>query len=94
VPTVRQGFGPAAGWEGVITKRTTSTYKPGARSRDWLKLKLQYRAEFVVGGYTEPRRTRPYIGALLLGDGGAPTIGPELDRRHRPPMVATRRCSR
>jgi bifunctional non-homologous end joining protein LigD len=57
----------AAGWEGVIAKRTTSTYTPGSRSRDWLKLKLQYRAEFVVGGYTEPRNTRQYIGALLLG---------------------------
>jgi bifunctional non-homologous end joining protein LigD len=57
----------AAGWEGVIAKRTTSKYKPGARSRDWLKLKLQYRAEFVVGGWTEPRKTRQYIGALLLG---------------------------
>jgi len=57
----------AAGWEGVIAKRTTSLYAPGSRSKDWLKLKLQYRAEFVVGGYTEPRRTREYIGALLLG---------------------------
>jgi bifunctional non-homologous end joining protein LigD len=56
-----------AGWEGVIAKRTTSTYAPGSRSRDWLKLKLQYRAEFVVGGFTEPRNTRQYIGALLLG---------------------------
>jgi bifunctional non-homologous end joining protein LigD len=57
----------AAGWEGIIAKRTTSTYKPGTRSRDWLKLKLQYRAEFVVGGWTEPRKTRQYVGALLLG---------------------------
>jgi bifunctional non-homologous end joining protein LigD len=57
----------AEGWEGVIAKRTTSPYVPGARSRDWLKLKLQYRAEFVVGGWTEPRNTRPYVGALLLG---------------------------
>ncbi|MDQ3950069.1 MAG: non-homologous end-joining DNA ligase [Gemmatimonadota bacterium] len=57
----------AVGWEGVIAKRTKSTYRPGARSRDWLKLKLQYRAEFVVGGWTEPRKTRQYIGALLLG---------------------------
>jgi bifunctional non-homologous end joining protein LigD len=57
----------AAGWEGVIAKRTTSKYTPGARSRDWLKLKLQYRAEFVVGGWTEPRKTRQYIGALMLG---------------------------
>lgn len=56
-----------AGWEGIIAKRTDARYHPGARSGDWLKLKLQYRAEFVVGGYTEPRRTRPWFGALLLG---------------------------
>jgi len=56
-----------AGWEGIIAKRTDVRYQPGSRSDDWLKLKLQYRAEFVVGGYTEPRRTRPYFGALLLG---------------------------
>jgi bifunctional non-homologous end joining protein LigD len=56
-----------AGWEGVIAKRTSATYRPGARSRDWLKLKLQYRAEFVVGGFTEPRRSRQHLGALLLG---------------------------
>lgn len=55
------------GWEGVMAKRRSSRYVPGARSRDWLKLKLQHRAEFVVGGYTEPRRSRSYIGALLLG---------------------------
>lgn len=54
-------------WEGVIAKRASAHYVPGARSRDWLKLKLQYRAEFVVGGFTEPRRSRPFLGALLLG---------------------------
>ena len=56
-----------AGWEGVITKRTDAPYVPGARSRAWLKLKLQHRAEFVVGGFTEPRNSREYIGSLLLG---------------------------
>jgi bifunctional non-homologous end joining protein LigD len=55
------------GWEGVIAKRLDSRYVPGARSRDWLKLKLQHRAEFVVGGYTDPRLARPFLGALLLG---------------------------
>lgn len=55
------------GWEGVIAKRSGSRYVPGARSRDWLKLKLQHRAEFVVGGFTEPRRSRQHFGALLLG---------------------------
>lgn len=55
------------GWEGVIAKHVAAPYVPGARSAAWLKLKLQHRAEFVIGGYTEPRRSRPYIGALLLG---------------------------
>ena len=56
-----------AGWEGIIAKRVAAPYVPGARSRDWLKLKLQHRAEFVVGGFTEPRRSRPFLGAILLG---------------------------
>ena len=56
-----------AGWEGIIAKRTDARYRPGARSDDWLKLKLQFRAEFVVGGFTEPRNSRPHLGALLLG---------------------------
>jgi bifunctional non-homologous end joining protein LigD len=56
-----------AGWEGIIAKRIDARYQPGTRSDDWLKLKLLFRAEFVVGGFTEPRKTRPYFGALLLG---------------------------
>jgi bifunctional non-homologous end joining protein LigD len=56
-----------AGWEGIIAKRTDARYQAGSRSEDWLKLKLQFRAEFVVGGFTEPRKTRPFLGALLLG---------------------------
>ena len=56
-----------SGWEGIIAKRTDAPYVPGARAATWLKLKLLFRAEFVVGGYTEPRRSRQHIGALLLG---------------------------
>lgn len=55
------------GWEGVIAKRTDSRYQPGVRSKAWLKLKIEHRQEFVVGGWTEPRNTREHIGALLLG---------------------------
>jgi len=57
----------AQGWEGVIAKKLTSAYRPGQRSRDWLKLKIEQRQEFVIGGYTEPRKSREHIGALLLG---------------------------
>ncbi|MGH7717341.1 MAG: non-homologous end-joining DNA ligase, partial [Gemmatimonadaceae bacterium] len=57
----------AAGWEGVIAKHTDSLYTPGVRSDAWLKLKVEFRQEFVVGGFTEPRNTREHVGALLLG---------------------------
>ena len=55
------------GWEGLIAKKMDSRYEPGVRSRSWLKLKIEFRQEFVVGGYTEPRNSREHIGALLLG---------------------------
>ncbi len=55
----------STGLEGVIAKRRDSTYQPGERSRDWLKLKLDLQQEFVVGGY------RPIgsdgFDALLVG---------------------------
>lgn len=55
------------GWEGIMAKRVTAPYRPGIRTRDWLKLKIVNEQEFVVGGWTEPRRTREHLGALLLG---------------------------
>lgn len=55
------------GWEGIIAKNVDAVYTPGKRSKDWLKLKLEKRQEFVVGGWTEPRKSRKHIGALLLG---------------------------
>ena len=55
------------GWEGLIVKDAASTYEPGRRSPAWRKLKLLKEQEFVVGGWTEPRQTRQYFGALLLG---------------------------
>jgi bifunctional non-homologous end joining protein LigD len=55
------------GWEGIIAKRIDAPYEGGVRSKHWLKLKIEHRQEFVIGGYTEPRNTREHIGALLLG---------------------------
>jgi bifunctional non-homologous end joining protein LigD len=57
----------AQGWEGLIAKRASGPYRAGKRSADWMKLKLVVTQEFVVGGWTEPRRTRAHFGALLLG---------------------------
>ena len=50
-----------------MAKRADARYESGRRSKAWLKLKLEHRQEFVIGGFTEPRRTRPHLGALLLG---------------------------
>jgi bifunctional non-homologous end joining protein LigD len=57
----------ASGWEGLIAKRAASKYSSGKRTPDWRKLKIHQEQEFVIGGWTEPRQSRTYFGALLLG---------------------------
>jgi bifunctional non-homologous end joining protein LigD len=52
--------------EGMIAKRAASPYVQ-KRSKDWLKVKTVLRSEVVVGGYTEPRGSRSYFGALVVG---------------------------
>lgn len=52
--------------EGIIGKKIDSFYS-GRRSRNWVKIKTHLRQEAVIGGFTAPRGTRPYFGALLLG---------------------------
>jgi bifunctional non-homologous end joining protein LigD len=55
----------ASGIEGVIAKRRDSTYQPGERSNDWVKLKLERQQEFVIGGY-RPDGAHG-LDALLVG---------------------------
>lgn len=57
----------AHGWEGLIAKRADSSYRSGRRSPDWRKLKLVRHQTCVIAGWTEPRGSRPFFGALLLG---------------------------
>jgi bifunctional non-homologous end joining protein LigD len=52
--------------EGIVAKKITSVYV-GGRAGDWIKVKCQRRQEFVIGGYTDPQRSRAYFGALHLG---------------------------
>jgi bifunctional non-homologous end joining protein LigD len=54
------------GLEGLVGKRKDSVYT-SRRSPTWIKLKIQLRQEFVVGGYTAPQGSRTGLGALLLG---------------------------
>lgn len=55
------------GLEGMMAKRADSTYEEGRRSRSWLKIKLANTQEAVIAGYTAPRESRKYFGALILG---------------------------
>ena len=83
------------GLEGVVAKRTDATYVPGARSRNWVKVKVRRHDEFLVGGWSGGEGNREgRLGSLLVGyhevagDGvlryagrvGSGFTSPELDR--------------
>jgi bifunctional non-homologous end joining protein LigD len=55
-----------SGLEGIMAKRANSPYRSGERSTDWLKIKAMRRQEVVIVGFTAPRRSRQYFGALVL----------------------------
>lgn len=55
-----------AGLEGVMAKLASGLYSSGKRTRQWLKFKAVNEQEVVVVGYTAPRRSRKYFGALVL----------------------------
>lgn len=56
------------GAEGVVAKKTSSPYTPGARSRTWVKAKHVKTQEVVVAGWTPLKKTDySAIGALILG---------------------------
>jgi len=56
------------GLEGVVAKRLDSPYRPGRRSREWVKVKRVRTQEIVVVGWAPGRgRRHDTIGALLMG---------------------------
>jgi bifunctional non-homologous end joining protein LigD len=76
---IRSGFSVAArgieffdvaremGLEGIIAKKSDSIYIPGARSKDWLKIKMKKRQEVIITGYTVNHNSPKRFSALLLG---------------------------
>jgi bifunctional non-homologous end joining protein LigD len=57
----------AQGLEGIIAKLPGSLYEADLRSGAWLKCKVHGEQEFVIGGFTPPKNSRPYFGAILVG---------------------------
>ena len=50
----------------MVSKTIDAPYAPGNRGL-WRKAKWLNRQEFVIVGWSDPERSRPHLGALLLG---------------------------
>jgi len=55
------------GLEGIIAKKADSAYAH-RRSPNWLKIKVDRTGDFVIVGYTRPKGTRAFLGALQLAE--------------------------
>ena len=53
--------------EGILAKQANSLYETGKRTTNWLKIKNHNTQEAIIAGYTAPRASRKYFGALILG---------------------------
>ena len=60
--------------EGIIGKKRNSAYV-GQRTSLWLKFKIVNELDAVVCGWTAPRRSREFFGALVLGLYDGPQLG-------------------
>ncbi|MDP3891164.1 non-homologous end-joining DNA ligase [Nocardioides sp.] len=56
------------GLEGIVSKRLSSRYEVGARSRHWLKFPHRRRVSYVVGGWRPETGSERRLGALLVGE--------------------------
>jgi bifunctional non-homologous end joining protein LigD len=54
--------------EGIVSKRWTSAYHPGRRSRDWLKFPIRPTGSIVDGGFRFETDSDHRLGAVLVGE--------------------------
>lgn len=52
--------------EGIMAKKADSSYYPGKRTSNWLKIKKHGSHEGVIVGYTAPTGARKYFGSLAI----------------------------
>lgn len=52
------------GFEGVVAKKRASSYQPGKRSGDWVKLRINRGQELVIGGYVPDGKN---LESILVG---------------------------
>ncbi len=58
------------GLEGVVSKKRSSTYQVGRRSKDWLKFPNRQTFSYVVGGWRHETDSDTRLGAVLVGQPG------------------------
>jgi len=66
------------GLEGIIAKKSSSSYFPDSRSKEWLKIKVHKRQEVIIAGFTKNEDTVKQFSSLLLGvyeNGGLQYVG-------------------
>lgn len=56
------------GLEGIVSKKLTSRYVFGERTRNWLKFAHRHRRSYVVGGWRPQEGTTDRLAALLVGE--------------------------
>ncbi|MDO7868955.1 non-homologous end-joining DNA ligase [Nocardioides jiangxiensis] len=56
------------GLEGIVSKLRSAAYRPGVRSRDWLKFPHRPRRSVVIGGWRGEKGSDARLGALLVGE--------------------------
>jgi bifunctional non-homologous end joining protein LigD len=84
----------AGGLEGVVAKRRTSRYRPGERSRDWVKIKARAEQDVAVVGWLPRQGTRDDLGSLIVAVQGpdglvhAGQVGSGLGGRLRTELLA------
>jgi bifunctional non-homologous end joining protein LigD len=59
-----------AGLEGVVSKKLSSRYHFGRRTKDWLKFPNRPSSSYVVGGWRFETDSTTRLGALLVGEPG------------------------
>jgi bifunctional non-homologous end joining protein LigD len=55
------------GLEGVVAKRVTSTYQPGVRSTEWVKVPHRRCHSYVIGGWKNGTAAHHPLASLLVG---------------------------
>lgn len=58
------------GLEGIVSKKRSSHYHPGRRSKEWLKFPHRPTESYVVGGWRLETDSSTRLGALLVGKPG------------------------